>query len=64
MNIVVWDDLPEGGAKRVVFEQIKGLSVFGRVTYITNQVQSRFDFGKYADIVYRLDMGLRSYLAG
>lgn len=61
MNIVVWDDLPEGGAKRVVFEQIKGLSVFGRVTYITNQVQSRFDFGKYADKVYRLDMGLRSY---
>jgi glycosyltransferase involved in cell wall biosynthesis len=61
MNIVVWDDLPEGGAKRVVVEQIRGLSKTCRVDYVTNEVVSRLDYGSDVSSVHRFNMGLKEY---
>jgi glycosyltransferase involved in cell wall biosynthesis len=58
MKVVVWDDLPEGGAKRVVFEQIKGLSKLAQIEYITNQVKSTFAFNDYVTGFHRFDMSL------
>lgn len=54
-HIVVFDDLPEGGAKRVVYEQVKGLSANHVVDYITNEVETRFRFEKYAHEVFRIE---------
>lgn len=61
MKVVVWDDLPEGGAKRVVYEQIKGLSRQCEVIYVTNTVKSVFDFEKYATKMFRFEMGLSEF---
>lgn len=44
MKIVVFDNLPDGGAKRVVYEQVKRLEKDHEVMYITNQNESMFDF--------------------
>ena len=57
MKIAVVDNLPEGGAKRVVFEQIKGLSSDFEIDYYTNELRSAFLFEKYCN-VYRFDLKL------
>jgi len=50
MQIAVFDNLPEGGAKRVVFEQIKYLSAHNTIIYYTNNQQSIFPFNDYATV--------------
>lgn len=47
MRIAVYDNLPEGGAKRVVFEQIKQLSAAHEILYFTNIHDSIFPFEEY-----------------
>lgn len=59
MRICVFDDLPEGGAKRVVFEQIKRLSLNHVVDYVTNDILSIFPFERYAHEVFRFPFRLR-----
>jgi glycosyltransferase involved in cell wall biosynthesis len=44
MKIGMVDNLPEGGAKRVVFEQLKGLANDHEVYYITNTMESSFNY--------------------
>lgn len=61
MKLVVFDDLPEGGAKRVVFEQVKGLSQYAQVDYVTNRVKSVFRFEEYATSIHRFDMSLNRH---
>jgi len=58
MKIVVIDNLPDGGAKRVVFEQIKYLSKKHQVEYYTNRHRSAFMFNKYAVKVFRFNLEL------
>jgi glycosyltransferase involved in cell wall biosynthesis len=43
MRIAIVENLPEGGAKRVVFEQVKRLSTDHIVDYYTNELESSFD---------------------
>jgi glycosyltransferase involved in cell wall biosynthesis len=50
MKLAVFDNLAEGGAKRVVFEQIKGLSQKHTVTYYTNTDKSSFPFERFAKV--------------
>ncbi len=42
MKVAIIDNLPDGGAKRVVWEQIRHLSKNHQVLHCTNLVQSRF----------------------
>ncbi|OGV96419.1 hypothetical protein A2W24_04815 [Microgenomates group bacterium RBG_16_45_19] len=50
MKTAVVDNLPDGGAKRVVFEQIKGLARVQPVVYFTNELESIFPFEQYTDV--------------
>lgn len=61
MQIALIDNLPEGGAKRVVFEQIKYLSKHHQVSYYTNTRSSIFPFEKYAQSVIRTDLEFQRY---
>jgi glycosyltransferase involved in cell wall biosynthesis len=59
MKIVIFDNLPEGGAKRVVFEQAKGLAARGHaVTHITNTTASIFPFTDVVENVFAFDLAL------
>jgi hypothetical protein len=58
MKIAVVDNLPEGGAKRVVYEQIKGLSHNHQIDYYTNKISSSYPFDKFVDNLYRFDLAL------
>lgn len=58
VTIAVVDNLPEGGAKRVVFEQIKWLANNFRVDYYTNQLASIFEVESYVDRLVRLPLTL------
>ena len=49
MRIAVIDNLPEGGAKRVVWEHIQYLAKKNEILYCTNHVSSSFE-KKIADI--------------
>ena len=60
MKIAVVDNLPEGGAKRVVFEQIKQLANNHQIYYFTNQTESIFPFSKYTESVKIFDLGISS----
>ncbi len=63
--IVVMDDLPVGGAKRVVFEQIKGLVNLDQVAYFTNNLGSQFDeAARYATQTYCFDTDLLEFRGG
>jgi len=61
VKIVVFDDLPNGGAKRVVFEQVKGLSENHVVDYISNTVSTDFHFEQVAHNVFRFDLDAVMY---
>jgi glycosyltransferase involved in cell wall biosynthesis len=56
MKLAVVDNLPEGGAKRVVFEQVKGLSQEYEIDYYTNTLVSRFPFDDYVNHVHRYNL--------
>jgi glycosyltransferase involved in cell wall biosynthesis len=61
MKLVWFDDLPEGGAKRVVYEQIKGLTHNHEITYITNSLPSVFDVSSFVKekIVFDLEIPIK-----
>lgn len=61
MNIAVFDDLPEGGAKRVVWEHVKGLSRSHEVYSFTNEVSSQFNVEPFVKKLIRLDLRLHSH---
>ncbi|MBU1885936.1 glycosyltransferase family 4 protein [Patescibacteria group bacterium] len=65
MRIAIVDNLPEGGAKRVVFQQIKQLSKNHQINYYTNQTKSIFPFAKYTDQmkIYDLSITTNQWLA-
>ena len=50
MKIAVLDNVPEGGAKRVVFEEIKRLALKHSIAYYTNTHKSAFDFEKFVKV--------------
>ena len=54
MKIAVVDNLPEGGAKRVVYEQVKYLALKHEVFLFTNTLTTHFPFGRWAK-VYQYD---------
>jgi glycosyltransferase involved in cell wall biosynthesis len=58
MRIAIVDNLPEGGAKRVVFEQIKGLSQDHEIDYYTNTLVSHFPFADYVSQIHRFDLAM------
>jgi len=49
-KIAVVDNLPEGGAKRVIYEQIKGLSKEHKIDWYTNNIRSRFKIEKHCSV--------------
>ncbi len=53
MRIAVVDLLPEGGAKRVVFEQLKGLGKKHTLLYCTSSDDCAFDFDQIRGITVR-----------
>lgn len=61
MRLVWFDDLPEGGAKRVVYEQIKELSQRHEITYITNVLPTVFDVSPFVQhkVVMDFDVTLK-----
>jgi len=61
MKIAIVDNTPEGGAKRVVFEQVKGLAKDHEVHYFTNEVKSIFPFDDYAHNIKRFPLTLPDY---
>lgn len=61
MKIVVFDNLPDGGAKRVVYEQVKGLSKNNIISYVTHDKESVYPIQKYADGYYPQKLDWRDY---
>lgn len=61
MKIALVDNLPDGGAKRVVFEQLKYLSKKHQVEYYSHKQKSIFPFEKYAKQVFRFQLESPEY---
>ncbi len=61
MKIAVIDNLPEGGAKRVVFEQLKYLSTKHEVLFCTNEIESAFPFNELPLIMKRYPLRRKQY---
>jgi glycosyltransferase involved in cell wall biosynthesis len=61
MRIAVVDNLPEGGAKRVVYEQVKGLAKKHEVKLWTNEDISRFDYNKLSIPINRVSLKVQEY---
>jgi len=57
LRIVVFDDLPNGGAKRVVYEQVLGLSKKHEVIVVTNKELTDFHYDKSMQ-VFSFDLSL------
>lgn len=56
MRIAVFDNVPDGGAKRVAFEQVKHLSKDHEVMYATGCPDSFFPFREYASKVLEYEL--------
>lgn len=61
MKIAVIDNLPEGGAKRVVFEQIKYLAQKHSIWYGTNNVVAHIPFDSLPITMQRFDLSVEPH---
>ncbi|MBU1085216.1 MAG: glycosyltransferase family 4 protein [Candidatus Beckwithbacteria bacterium] len=61
MKIAVFDNLPEGGAKRVLFEQIKYLAQDHSIDWYTNKRETIFQIGPFVENKFQFNLELVNY---
>lgn len=61
-TIAMIDNLPDGGAKRVLYQQIKGLAERDyRIDWYTNDQESQFEIAPFCGEVFRFNLNISDY---